>query len=83
VNLGEVVELEAIAARCQGGQGVDERDVRLRERMRKRVRTSLLKLRSIASFVVYMSCWSCVDRLSDAQWIHAVYTLINQWAHNQ
>jgi hypothetical protein len=37
VNLGEVVELEATAARCQGVRGVDELDVRLRERMRKRL----------------------------------------------
>ena len=27
MNLGEVVELEAIAARCQGVRGVDELDV--------------------------------------------------------
>jgi hypothetical protein len=50
--------------------------------MRKRVRTSSLKLRAIASFVVYISCVSCVDRLSESAVLHVVYTLINQWAHN-
>jgi hypothetical protein len=37
VDLGEVVELEATAARCQGVRGVDELDVRLRERIRQRL----------------------------------------------
>jgi len=36
VNRCGASTLEAIVARCQGNWGVDERDVRLRERLRKR-----------------------------------------------